>query len=457
MSNKRILQVLLIIALWLLVSANDCRDKTYTIDVISLQKISDTAGNFNGTLADGDQFGSAVAVIGDLNFDGISDLTVGAPLDDDGGTDRGAAWVLLINNDGSVSFESKISDTAGNFTGGLDDGDRFGSSVAEIGDMNLDGALDIAVGAPLDDDGGTDRGAVWILFLTDSGSVIVAQKISATAGNFPGILDDNDQFGFAVTNIGDLNSDGITDLAVGAPLDDDGGTDRGAIWILLMNTDGTVGQSQKISSTTGGFNGTLSNNDFFGSAIADIGDLNADGLSDIAVGARGDDEGGTDRGAVWLITRNADNTVKGEFKIADASGNFNGGLADGDHFGHSLANLSDINGDGINDMVVGASGDDDGGTNRGAMWILFMERDGHIVAKSKISSTQGSLPAVLSDNDEFGNAVASIGNFDSRGTNDFIAGARGDNDGGTDRGALWTVFMSSPIVDINFKLFDRNK
>ena len=132
--------------------------------VKSHQKISDTAGNFFAAFTSSDWFGSSVAAIGDLDGDGIPDLAVGVPRDDDGGTDRGAVYVLFMNANGTVKSHAKISDTAGDFTAVLDNSDWFGSSVASLGDLDGNGVPDLAVGAYLDDDGGTDRGAVYTLF-----------------------------------------------------------------------------------------------------------------------------------------------------------------------------------------------------------------------------------------------------------------------------------------------------
>ena len=182
-----------------------------------------------------DNFGRALANLGDLDSDGVSDLAVGAFLDNDGGTDRGAVWILFMNTDGTVKSEQKISDTAGGFNGILDNGDNFGESVASLGDLDNDGVSDLAVGAILDDDGGIDRGAVWILFMNTDGTVKSEQKISDTAGGFNGILDNSDTFGASVPGMGDLDGDGVTDLAVGADGDDDGGHDFGSVWILFLN------------------------------------------------------------------------------------------------------------------------------------------------------------------------------------------------------------------------------
>ena len=449
-------KIVFILFAWLALSGRSCTETTITTGVDSVQKVSDTTGNFEGVLEDNDQFGSAVANIGDLDLDGVIDLAVGAPLDDDGGTDRGAVWILFMNDDGTVDNEQKISDDEGRLSliDVLDDEDQFGSAVAELGDLNGDGILDIAVGAPLDDDGGTDRGAVWILFLNVDGTVQFTQKISDSEGFFNSFLEDNDQFGTAIANIGDLNNDLLPEIAVGAVGDDEGGTDRGAVWILSLAANGTVNNVQKVSDTSGDFIGTLQDGDFFGSSIAGIGDLDADGIEDVAVGAIGDDEGGVDRGAVWVLFMNIDNTVRFEQKISESNGNFNGGLNDNDHFGSSVAGIGDYNGDGIIDIAVGAAQDNDGGSNRGAVWIMFMESDGEIISKTKISSTSGDFTGTLTDGTQFGSALANPGDLDLDGTTDIVTGAKLDDDGGADRGALWTLFMQQPETDIDFTLFD---
>ena len=94
---------------------------------------------------------------------------------------------------------------------------------------------DVAVGTKFDDDGGTDRGAVWVLFLNTNGTVKSHQKISDTEGNFTGVLGNSGGFGVSVSSLGDLDGDGVTDLAVGATGDDDGGTNRGAVWVLFLS------------------------------------------------------------------------------------------------------------------------------------------------------------------------------------------------------------------------------
>ena len=183
---------------------------------------------------------AAVACSGDLDGDGVADLAVGAMNDDDGGLDRGAVWILLLNSDGTVKSHQKISSTQGLFAGILDDEDHFARTVAAMGDLDGDGVTDIAAGTTYDDDGFRDTGAVWVLYLHSDGTVKDYDKISATQGGFTGHLDPYDRFGASAACIGDLDNDGFLDMVVGARNDDDGGVNRGAVWIMELNIEVSV-------------------------------------------------------------------------------------------------------------------------------------------------------------------------------------------------------------------------
>lgn len=414
-------------------------------EVIVESEINDVTAGFAGVLANADFFGSASASLGDLDGDGVPDLAVGTPGSDDGGVGRGAVWVLFLNADGTVKREQKISDTAGGFTGTLDDQDQFGQSLANLGDLDGDGVTDLAVGAQLDDDGGFQRGAFYVLFLDTDGTVKSQQKVSDTAGGFGGTLDDEDSFGIALANLGDVDGDGVADMAVGAHQDDDGGAGRGSVWVLFMNTDGTVKSHQKISATSGGFAGTLDDGDLFGVSVAGLSDRNGDGVSELAVGADQDDDGGLERGAVWVLFLNPDGTVFREQKISATSGGFLGSLVDGDLFGRSVTDMTDLNGDGFGDIVVGASQDDDGGSARGAAWVIFLNPDGTVSGEQKISDLAGGFVGVLNNGDRFGSSIARAGDINADGVEDLAIGAIFDQGGGVLRGATWTVFLDGAV------------
>ena len=243
--------------------------------------------------------GNAITSLNDFDGDGITDIAVGAHKNYSPGTEMkrvGAVHILLLNSDGTVKSSQEISDTQGNFDA-LNENDIFGIDLVNLSDLNGDGITDIAVGANGDSENGFSRGAVYILFLNSDGTVKAYEKINSNQNNFQSQLNDSDMFGTSVTNIGDINNDGITDIAVGAPGDDDTkellktmideskGSSRGAVYILFLNSDGTVKDSQKISSTEGNFRQNLESSDLFGFSLSDISDLNDDGITDLVVGA----------------------------------------------------------------------------------------------------------------------------------------------------------------------------
>ena len=226
-------------------------------------------------------------------------------------------YILLLNADGTAKSTTKIAHQTG---GGptLADDDRFGSSLASVGDLDGDGIGDLAVGAWGDDTGGNYRGAVHVLFLNADGTAASTTKIAHQTGGGPTLADD-DRFGSSVASLGDLDGDGIGDLAVGAWGDDTGGSYRGAVHVLFLNADGTAASTTNIAHQTGG-GPTLADFDRFGSSVASVGDLDGDGIGDLAVGAIHDDTGGSGRGTVHVLFLNADGTAASTTNIAHQTG-----------------------------------------------------------------------------------------------------------------------------------------
>jgi Ca2+-binding RTX toxin-like protein len=360
------------------------------------------------------------------------------------------AFTITGRGEGTVdSFLKIASGTNGGPT--LVDSDVFGNSVASLGDLDGDGVTDLAVGALGDDTGGTDRGAVHVLFLNTDGTVKSSRKIASGMSGSP-TLADGDFFGSSVASLGDLDGDGVTDLAVGAVGDDTGGTDRGAVHILFLNTDGTVKSSRTIASGMSG-SPTLADGDLFGNSVTSLGDLDGDGATELAVGARQDDTGGTDRGAVHVLLLNPNGTVRGSVKIASGT---NGGptLVDGDLFGVSVASPGDVDGDGVTDLAVGAVLDDTGGTDRGAVHVLLLNANATVKSSVKIASGTNGGPA-LSDGDQFGRSLASLGDLDGDGVTDLAVGAHHDDTGGTDRGAVHVLQLNpNATVKSSVKIAD---
>jgi len=345
-------------------------------------KISDGLAGFNPSgLGSLDYFGWSLENIGDLNNDGVVDLAVGAFYDEDDGNEdynEGAIYILFLNTTGGVKSHVKITDRIGGFSpDNLGFFDTFGSSIANIGDLDGDGIIDLAVGAGYDEatDAQDSEGALYILFLNNTGGVKSNVKISdGLAGFNPTNLDKYDNLGSSVTSIGDLDGDGVVDLAVGAHKDEYLKSIEGAIYIMFMNTTGGVKSHVKISDGLSGFDGDgLDGGDYFGWSIENMGDLDSDGIVDLAVGAYFDENTDSLEGAMYLLYLNSTGGVKSNVKISDGLGGFGSDLLDsGDYFGSSITNLGDLDGNGVQDLVVGAYQDENSESGEGAIYILYL-------------------------------------------------------------------------------------
>jgi hypothetical protein len=374
--------------------------------VADFEKISQTSGNLNAELLNQGKFGFVSA-------SGSPEVLVGAPF-----AGNGELYILELNDAGAVAAQSIIK--ASNFS--LFDtivSAEFGTAACVLGDMNSDGVDDYLVGAP----GLTAFGGLVVLLSNgeelDAYAVQVPEPLRVegarlgshlerkanrfTSGLESGfgkvieftinasfelqvlhifdettpvlspLLGEGDRFGAGIS-IADLNGDGIDDILCGAPGDDDGGVDYGAVYQLYRDSNGEVSQVVKLSTGQGNFNGFLNSNDDFGISTAVLGDLDQDGFVDIAVAAPGDDDGNIDVGAIWIIFLRENGTMKRQRKINLNNGNFFGhGLGLGDRFGTRIANLGDLNGDGTVDLAVAAPNKDDGGNNRGAFYTVMIE------------------------------------------------------------------------------------
>lgn len=400
-------------------------------------EIDNTTYNFN--LDIDDRFGVAVDAIGDLNNDGVTDIVVGANGDDDGGTDRGAVYVLFMNNDNTVNSFQKISATEGNFGGTLQNGGRFGTSVAFIGDYDNDSKPEIAVGAELSNDGGTEHGEFWIIELNTDGTVNDQAKISETSGNFNGTLDDNASFGSAIDNIGDLNNDGVDDLVVGSRRSDGGGTREGAVWVLFMNANWTVSSHQQISTVAGNFGGSLDDDDYFGCGVTNMGDFDGDGITDIVVGAYRDDGGGTNTGSVWFVYLNTDGTAKGFDKIRPNAAGFNVTLNNDARFGMRMDNCDDVDGDGISDLIVSCAAENVNFTQDGSSYLLLLNSDATVKTIYKIAKGSNGFNGDIQDGDFFGRSVACISSTTGSELKVGIGAIYNEEGTGQEKGAVWVM------------------
>jgi hypothetical protein len=360
----------------------------------------------------------APANLGDFDGDGIDDLVV-TSRGLSGQNQPGSVYLHRMNTDGTVRETTSFSISSPN----------FGTDVATIGDLNSDGVVDLVVGSNVADGG---NGAVFIVFLNSDGSMQSNVKIGTNLNGGPPLTDDN-IFGGSVAAIGDVDGDSIPDIAVGAYLR--GGT--GSTFVIQMNSDGTAKSYTEIRNGEGGLAaGTLSNGDAFGYRVEGLGDLNKDGVPDIAVQSPGDDG----RGSVHVLFLNNDGSVNSSTKLASG---INGVpvIATGANFGRGIGVLDDLDGNGVRDLAIGSFGDDTGGNDRGAAYIFFMNTDGTVSEHQKLAHGQNGTPP-LSDGDHFGDRIASIGDLDGDGVSEIVVMAHGDDTGANNQGAAYVLSLA---------------
>ena len=329
----------------------------------------------------------SVSGAGDLNDDGLDDFLVGLPAAvADGKGGAGAAYVVFgstINRPASFDLDNLDGRTGFRIEGEAAN-DFAGWSVTELGDVNGDGIDDVLIGAQLADPGGrVNAGAAYVVFGRESGEAFDATLSLSSLSTDEGFRIDGpvqgDAVGWSVAAGGDVNGDGIDDILIGARNSGASGENGSGSVYLIFGAEGL----SSANLFPGGLDGTngvrfdgVSASDRAGHSVSSAGDVNNDGYDDVLIGAPFADGATNASGAAYVVfgreSFDFGRFPLGQLANGDGSGGFQiSGRAMDDQAGLSVAAAGDINGDGIDDILVGAPQADRPAQNAGEVYVIY--------------------------------------------------------------------------------------
>ncbi|ELR98596.1 FG-GAP repeat protein [Gloeocapsa sp. PCC 73106] len=365
---------------------------------------------------------------GDVNQDGFNDFIVGAD-------DSNSAYVIF---GGTTIADLSVSSTNNSRFIKIQGiaGEDFGQSVGGAGDFNGDGVSDVVIGAP---GANGDNGAVFIIygganFPTEELNVGNTTEFNVTNGlRINNNLITDAEFGTDVASAGNFDGVGGDDLIVGAPV---ASTNDGTAFII--SSDNNSSSTPRNLSTFSFLRVDGTSNELLGESVSGTGNVGGSSNDDVIIGARGSTNGkayvifGRGGGILDLATT----TLTGTDGFAIT------GRASGDQAGRSVS-AGDINGDGQNDLIVGArfADPDSARTDAGEVYVVYGRTNytsGNIPVIS-LNGTNGFIATGIDAGNQAGTSV-SAGDFNNDGIDDLLIGAPRGN---SNKGEAYVIYGES--------------
>ena len=426
-----------------------------------------------------DRSGRSVSSAGDVNGDGYDDLIIGAPGADPGGKDSAGETYVVYggasapDTDGMLDL-SALDGTNGFTLSGIDRFDASGHSVSSAGDVNGDGYDDLIIGARGADPNGDRSGETYVVYggasAPGTDGALDLSALDGTNGFTLNGIDVRDESGYSVSSAGDVNGDGYDDLVIGARLADPNEGRSGETYVIYGGAVAPGAEGELVLSDLDGTNGFVLNgidpNDFSGVSVSSAGDVNGDGYDDLIIGARGADPGGKNSpGETYVIYGGMPRT--GGVRDLSALDGTNGftltGIDARDDSGFSVSSAGDVNGDGYDDLIIGARGADPNGDRSGETYVIYGGAHGPgvdgVLDLSALDGTNGFTITGIDLVDQSGYSVSSAGDVNGDGYDDLIIGAFGADPDGNRSGETYVVYggASAPGADGVLALSDLDR